>query len=172
MQSQQTLQKREKSNPIFAEPDKVFDQVREFSESIATRAYEFFDGRGREFGHDLEDWLQAEEQLMRRVPVEVRENATQITVRAEVPGFTVSDIQVTVEPWNLAISGKAEEQRQEKDEWTVYADCASRRFYRSLDLPAEVDPARATAILKDGILEIDLTKAGASQAAKAQVKTA
>ena len=172
MQSQQTLQKHEKSNSIFAESDKLFDQRRELSENIAKRAYEFFDGRGRQFGQDLDDWLRAEEEVMRRVPVEVRENATQITVCAEVPGFTVSDIQVRVEPWNLAISGKAEEQRQEKDEWTVYAECSSRRFYRSLELPAEVDPARATAILKDGILEIDLTKAAASQAARAHVKTA
>ena len=172
MQSQQTLQKREKSNPIFAEPDKVFDQIREFSENVATRAYEFFDGRGRQFGHELEDWLRAEEQLMRRVPVEVRENATQITVRAEVPGFTVHDIQVSVEPSSLLISGKAEEQREEKDERTVFAECSSRQFYRWLDLPAEVDPAKATATLKDGILELDLTKAPASQAARAWVTTA
>ena len=172
MQSQQTLQKPEKSSPIFAEADKLFDQITEFSQNISKRAYEFFDGRGRQFGHELEDWLRAEEELMRRVPVEMRENATQIVVRAEVPGFTASDIRIGVEPWGLVISGKAEEQREHKDERTVYAECRSRQFYRSLDLPAEVDPAKATAVLKDGILELDLAKTRATQAARAEVKTA
>ena len=159
MQSQQTLQKREKSNQIFAETDKLFDQMTEFSQNIAKRAYEFFDGRGRQFGHELEDWLRAEDEVLRRVPVEVRENARQLVVLAEVPGFTVNDLRVAVEPRSLVISGKAEEQRDERDERTVYAECCSRQFYRSLDLPAEVDPAKATATLKDGILEVDLEKA-------------
>ena len=172
MQSQQTLQKREKSNPIFGEADKLFDQMTEFSQNIAKRAYEFFDGRGRQFGYELEDWLRAEEEVLRRVPIEVKENATQIVVRAEVPGFTVNDIRVWVEPWSVVISGKAEELRDEKDERTVYAECRSRQFYRSLDLPSEVNPEKATAGLKDGILELDLAKAAASQAAKVEAKTA
>ena len=30
---------------------------------IARRAYELFEERGREDGHDLDDWLQAEDEL-------------------------------------------------------------------------------------------------------------
>ena len=37
----------------FAEPD-----------AIARRAYELFEKRGREMGHDLDDWLRAEHELM------------------------------------------------------------------------------------------------------------
>lgn len=32
-------------------------------DEIAKRAYELFEARGREHGHDLDDWLQAERQL-------------------------------------------------------------------------------------------------------------
>ena len=32
-------------------------------EDIARRAYQLFEDRGREHGHDLEDWLQAEREL-------------------------------------------------------------------------------------------------------------
>ena len=33
------------------------------SEQIARRAYELYETRGREDGHDLEDWLHAETEL-------------------------------------------------------------------------------------------------------------
>ena len=39
-------------------------------EEIARRAYERFEGRGREPGHDVEDWLQAENDLRQRKPTE------------------------------------------------------------------------------------------------------
>ena len=32
-------------------------------EQIRTRAYELFEARGREEGHDLEDWLEAEAEI-------------------------------------------------------------------------------------------------------------
>jgi DUF2934 family protein len=35
-------------------------------EAIATRAYELFLARGCEHGHDLEDWLTAEDELLDR----------------------------------------------------------------------------------------------------------
>jgi hypothetical protein len=34
------------------------------TEAIANRAYELFLARGREHGHDLDDWLQAEQELL------------------------------------------------------------------------------------------------------------
>jgi hypothetical protein len=33
-------------------------------EQIARRAYELYEWRGREDGHDLDDWLQAEAEIM------------------------------------------------------------------------------------------------------------
>ena len=35
-------------------------------EQIAKRAYELYEARGRENGHDLEDWLRAESEIMGR----------------------------------------------------------------------------------------------------------
>lgn len=33
------------------------------SELIRERAYQLFEGRGRQSGHELDDWLQAEQEL-------------------------------------------------------------------------------------------------------------
>jgi hypothetical protein len=37
---------------------------------VAHRAYELYLERGREDGHDIDDWLQAERELQHPVPVE------------------------------------------------------------------------------------------------------
>ena len=50
-------------------PKKVNATVepRNIEEDIRIRAYELFEARGREEGHDLDDWLRAEEELTRGV---------------------------------------------------------------------------------------------------------
>lgn len=35
-------------------------------ERIATRAYEYYVDRGRQDGHDVEDWLEAEQEIRRQ----------------------------------------------------------------------------------------------------------
>src|SRR5581483_9097828 len=171
MQSKQELQSTQKnspSSPIFVEAEKLFEQMKDFSQSVARRAYDFFELRGRELGHELEDWFRAESEMQRPVPVEITENNEQITVRAEVPGVSAHEIKVSVEPEHLIISGRSEQKTEE----TVYSDRRSRQFCRRLALPAQVDPAKVTATLKDGVLELTLAKAAVSEAVNVEVKTA
>jgi HSP20 family protein len=145
--------------------------MKELSQSIARRAYDFFETRGRELGHELEDWLRAESEVLRPVPVELTESDEQLTVRAEVPGFSATEIQVSVEPERLALSGKSERTAEQKTGQMVYTERRSNQFCRTLDLPARVDPAKATATLKDGILELAMPKAAQSQDVRVEVKT-
>jgi HSP20 family protein len=151
------------ASPIFVEAEKLFEQMKEFSQSVARRAYEYFEARGREFGHDLEDWFRAESELMRRVPVEVKEADGQITVRAEVPGFASDEIKISVEPKRLVISGKSEKPTEEKKEQTLLSEFRSNQFCRELRLPVEVEPDKTTAVLKDGVLELVFAKAAESK---------
>ena len=84
MSNQTALQPSESkpaNEPLFVEAEKLLDQMRELSQSIGRRAYEFFETRGREFGHDMEDWFRAESELLRRVPVAISETDKQLTVR-------------------------------------------------------------------------------------------
>lgn len=167
----QTTRPQTPSDPILTEAEKLFEQMKEFSQAVARRAYEFFETRGRELGHDLEDWFRAESELMRRTPVEIKEAENQITVRAEVPGFTANEIKVCVKPRWLAISGKSEKTAEEKkEEKTVVSELRANQFCRELTLPAEVDPAKTTATLKDGVLELVLAKTAESKAVDVEVK--
>jgi HSP20 family protein len=175
MQSQRALELKEKTEstrPLFVEAEKLLEQMKEFSQAISHRAYEFFETRGRELGHELEDWFRAESEVLRRVPVEIQESDKQLIVRAELPGFSASEIQVNVEPRRLSISGKVEPTAESTAEKAVYTDRRPNRFCRLLDLPAEVDPRQAAASLKNGILELTLPKAAASEVIQVEVKSA
>jgi hypothetical protein len=44
------------------------DSLEIFQKRIRVRAYQLYEQRGRENGHDLDDWLQAESEEMRRSP--------------------------------------------------------------------------------------------------------
>jgi HSP20 family molecular chaperone IbpA len=168
-QAMQTTKQQAPASPIFVEAEKLFEQMKEFSQSVARRAYEYFEARGREFGHDLEDWVRAESELMHRVPVEIKEADSQITVRAEVPGFAANEINVSVEPQRLVISGKAEKTTEEKEQ-TLLSEFRSNQFCRQLRLPAEVEPDKTTAVLKDGVLELVFAKAAESKAVNVEIK--
>jgi HSP20 family protein len=173
MKPQQGIQptkQQTQAGAVFVEAEKLFEQMKEFSQSVARRAYEYFEARGREFGHDLDDWFRAESELMRRVPVEIKEVDGQITVRAEVPGFAANEIKVSVEPQRLFISGKSEKTTEEKKEQTLLSELRSNQFCRELRLPAEVEPDKTTAVLKDGVLELAFAKAAEIKAVTVEVK--
>ena len=44
-------------------PATVTSESQELEQQIRLRAYEFYEARGREDGHDLEDWLHAVEEI-------------------------------------------------------------------------------------------------------------
>jgi HSP20 family protein len=173
MKSQQGIQPTKHqapASPIFVEAEKLFEQMKEFSQAVARRAYGYFEARGRKFGHDIEDWFRAESELMRRVPVEVKEADGKITVRAEVPGFAADEIKIGVEPKRLVISGKSEKTTEENKEQTLLSEFRSNQFCRELRLPAEVEPDKTTAVLKDGVLELVFAKAAESKPVAVEVK--
>jgi hypothetical protein len=46
------------------------------SDLIRRRAYELFEQRGRQPGHDVEDWLQAEQELIQQMSTRLEGNET------------------------------------------------------------------------------------------------
>ena len=139
--------------------DPFLQRMGEIHDILARRAYELFDGRGRQHGHDLEDWLHAESELLNPVPLEISDAEEQVIVRADVPGFKENEIEVRVEPHCLNISGKREQSRDQTTRKTVYSERRSNEVCRVLDLPEEIESDKVKAQLRDGILEVTLPKA-------------
>lgn len=150
----------------------LFDRLRELSNSIARRAFEMFEGRGRTDGHDLEDWFRAESEFLHPVHLDIAESGDVLTVRAEVPGFSAKELEVGVEPHRLTISGRRETHEERTGEKTIYREQCLNQIFRAIDLPAEVDSSKVTANLKDGVLEIVMPKAAKAQKVRVEEKPA
>ena len=149
----------------------LFDRIQELSNSIARRAFEIFEGRGRADGHDLGDWFRAESEFLHPVHLDIAESDDALTVHAEVPGFSAKELEVSVEPHRLTISGKRETSKERTSKKTIYTEQCSNQIYRSIDLPAEVDTSKVAATLKDGVLELSMPKATKAQKVQIEEKS-
>lgn len=74
--------------------------------------------------------------------VDVIEEADSVRIIAELPGVEKKDIHLESADKHLTIS----------------VDTEGRKYYKELELPAEVDPQSAKATYKNGVLEVSLTK--------------
>jgi len=150
----------------------VFDRIQQIYGEIARRAFEIFDNNGRWLGNDLEDWFRAESELLHPVHLEIAESDVNLTVQVEVPGFSTKELEINVEPRRLTIAGKHEAQEESKKGKTIYSERCAKEILRVIDLPAEVDSSKVSAILKDGILKMELPKAAHAKAVRIEPKSA
>jgi len=154
------------------EPKSLFDRIDQMHRAIARRAFELFEGNGGLFGRELEHWLKAEAELLHPVHMNVTESDDALTVEAEVPGFSPSELQVSIEARRLTISGKKESREERKKGKTIYREECSNEILKVVDLPAEVDATKASATLKNGLLELSLPKAAQAKGTRVEIKAA
>ena len=152
--------------------DEAFDRIQQIYNSIARRAFEIFDNNGRWLGHELEDWFRAESELLHPLHLEIAESDDHVSIRAEVPGFSTKELEVSVEPRKLTIAGKHEAREENKKGKTIYSELCANEILRVIDLPAEVDSSKVSAILKDGVLKVELPKAPHAKAVRVEPKAA
>ena len=159
-QSVAVMQPAKEAAPMKLLPGSdLFDRIQDVSNSIARRAFEIFEDRGRAFGHDLEDWLRAESEFLHPIHLDIAESDDAVTVRAEVPGFSAKELEVGVEPHRLTISGKREAKEDRTSKKTIYSEHCRNQIFRTIELPVEVDSSKVTATLKDGVLELSMPNA-------------
>jgi len=118
------------------------------------------------FDRAFPDWpVSFETRWEPRWGLETEELANEYVVRAEVPGFEASELEVTVAGNVLTI--RAEHRPAEKE---VPAEPYGR-LERTMTLPVGANPERVTALYRNGVLEVHLPKAAEAQARHIEVKT-
>lgn len=114
-------------------------------------------------------WLQSlpEMEQVAAPNVDVYEEGDKVIVKAEVPGISKEDIDVTFKDNILTISGekKKEEKVENKNYYQIERSYGS--FSRSVYLPTEVKSEEASATFRDGVLEIEIPK---TEESKGKVK--
>ncbi|HTP69038.1 MAG TPA: Hsp20/alpha crystallin family protein [Dongiaceae bacterium] len=168
------LEKGMKPLPVPYDEFEAFPKhVEEFFDLIARRPFELLEKRPLLFGRELEHLWKTEPELLRPLFLKLYETEENLIVRAEVPGYTDRELNITCEPWRLTITGKKEikeEPRMEKrEEMPIYTERAN--IYKTVKFPVEVKADNVKATLRHGILEVTLPKAEVVKKVKIEVKT-
>ncbi len=90
--------------------------------------------------------------------VDVKEKARSVVVTAELPGVDEKDIEVRLDGDTLVIRGEKHEEKESEENGWFRSERSYGAFVRSVPLPAEVDPERAEAAFRRGVLKVTLPK--------------
>jgi HSP20 family molecular chaperone IbpA len=75
------------------------------NDAVERRAYSFFLAAGGQDGQDLTHWLQAESEVLGRIP-DIREAASWYTVNVPLPGFAAEQIRVNVDAVRVLVAAE------------------------------------------------------------------
>ena len=89
-------------------------------------------------------------------------------IAVELPGVRQEDIEITVDDGVVTVKGEKKESREEKGETWYFSERQYGAFSRSFRLPADADPEKITADLKEGVLTLSVAKAGPEALAKSR----
>jgi HSP20 family protein len=89
--------------------------------------------------------------------VDIFENDSHdLVLKAELPGMTREDIEVSVENSTLVLKGTKKFEAEVKDEQYRRIERSYGTFHRSFTLPNTVDAGKVTAEFKNGVLTVKL----------------
>ena len=115
----------------------LLDNVRQ---RVNRRAYENFVDRGAVHGHDLDDWLQAEQELIVNSDVDVRFHGEDIFVELILPKIDLFNITVHIAPSQIVIASDTNEH--------------GLQLCRVIDLPVEISLDGVDAEQLDNVVRI------------------
>jgi HSP20 family molecular chaperone IbpA len=163
MREQSAVQQREAAIPVqLVTADVLHNRKTELDVMIARRAFELFEGRGGGHGHDVDDWITAELELLRPYRHDLKESAEAVVFRAELPcSFAPDQLNVSVERRRLIVSGERELDVTCGGDAPAHVEKRTQRIFRTEELPVDIDPSQTTAKLKGEVLEIVMPKVAA-----------
>ncbi len=101
--------------------------------------------------------------------VDIKETDKEVTLRADLPGMKLEDIDVSVEENQLIIKGKRKYEKEEKEKDFVRLERSYGSFYRSFNIGVPIKEDKIKASYKDGVLEINVPKAEVKRPKKIQI---
>jgi HSP20 family protein len=124
--------------------------------------------RGFGFGHEngeqtVADWVPA---------IDILEEKERFVLRADLPGVSAEDIDISMDKGLLTIAGERREEKSEQAEGLHRVERATGKFYRRFSLPETVNSDGISAKSVNGILEVSIPKQPQVQARRITVDAA
>lgn len=103
--------------------------------------------------------------------VNVWEKDDGFVVEAELPGFSINDVDVTVEGAEVVLRGERNFESPAVQATIHKRERWSGKFERRLEFPVEIDASKAEASMRDGVLTLTLPKSPAAAARKINIRS-
>ena len=114
-----------------------------------------------------EKWLETEGQLA----VDVFQTEEELVIQSTIAGVRSDDLDIAIEGDKVTIRGKRERPTKDEKINYFYQECYWGPFSREIILPVEIDPSRATALFKEGVLIIRMPKIEREKKRKISVRS-
>jgi HSP20 family protein len=102
--------------------------------------------------------------------VDIFENDHEITLLADMPGFTDDNLTVDLKKNILTLTGEVASVESENEE-AIMIEYETGKYLRQFTLSSVIDQSKIDAKLNDGVLRLTLPKVGESAPRKIKVKT-
>ena len=103
-------------------------------------------------------------------PINVWTNENEVIVTAELPGFSLENINLALVGNELTLSGKKEMPELKENEYFHRHERRPGKFERMVQLPFVVDRKKITARLKDGVLKVELPRVESDKPINIEIK--
>ena len=150
----------------------VFDEMNRMRDSIMRRAYDIFSLNGGIFGRDIDDWYQAERELVWKPSIELQEKDDEFLLQVAAPGVDPKEINIEVTPEDILVKADVHHEHEEKKGEVYACEFASGNLFRSIHLPKKIDPDKVKAEFKNGMLRLKAPVAAEARAKKVTVEAA
>ncbi len=131
----------------------IDDEVAHAHDRISDRAYELSCTSGAWNSPD-ENCLNAERELLWQPAVEIRQTDGRFEVRAAVAGIEPKHLAVTGTPIDLLIKGNGAHEHRQQVGTVHVSEFSYGQLFRFIHFPVPIDPAKATADYRNGLLTI------------------
>lgn len=101
--------------------------------------------------------------------VDIYENDDEILLHADMPGVVKDGISVNIDNGKLTLSGTRKMEATGAVQWEEFE---SMEYRRNFSVPQTIDVGKIIAVLKDGVLRLQLPKSEAAKPRKIEIKTA
>src|SRR5207249_591043 len=108
--------------------------MKSVQEKIRVRAFQQQHGEG----HELEDWLAAERDVLYSPPCILTETQDEILLQAAVSGVDAKSLQVDVMPHSITIEGRMLKTKRSRGERIHLREFGGEQLLRQLALPARI----------------------------------
>lgn len=119
---------------------------------------------------DVEDDERSIDDMEGQLTIDVSQDEDHIYIESPVAGVSSDDLDISITPESVSIKGSRSNEERVKGKEYLYQECFWGSFSRSVILPQEIDPDKASASIKKGVLKITLPKINRLKSKKIKVK--